>query len=68
VSAIDTVRRDRDARARKNAFHYIALWRGAAMEANRIVAVVQSSEGEIREISGESTPMAWCCGRKKAGA
>jgi ubiquinone/menaquinone biosynthesis C-methylase UbiE len=43
-------------------------WRGAAVEANQIVAAVQSSEGEIREISKESTPMAWCCGRKKAGA
>jgi ubiquinone/menaquinone biosynthesis C-methylase UbiE len=43
-------------------------WRGAAIEANQIVAAVQSSEGEIREISKESTPMAWCCGRKKAGA
>lgn len=43
-------------------------WRGAAVEANQIAAVVQSSEGEIREISKESTPMAWCCGRKKAGA
>lgn len=43
-------------------------WRGAAIEADRIVAIVQSSEGEIREISGESTPMTWCCGRKKAGA
>jgi ubiquinone/menaquinone biosynthesis C-methylase UbiE len=42
-------------------------WRGAAIEASRIVAAVKSSQGEIREISGESTPMAWCCGRKKAG-
>jgi ubiquinone/menaquinone biosynthesis C-methylase UbiE len=43
-------------------------WRGAAIEASQIVAAVQSSEGEISEISKESTPMAWCCGRKKAGA
>jgi ubiquinone/menaquinone biosynthesis C-methylase UbiE len=43
-------------------------WRGVAIEASRIVAAVKSSEGELREISGESTPMAWCCGRKKTGA
>jgi ubiquinone/menaquinone biosynthesis C-methylase UbiE len=42
-------------------------WRGAAIEAKQIVAVVKSKQGEIREISEENTPMVWCCGRKKAG-
>ena len=40
-------------------------WRGAAIGANQMVEVVQSNEGEIRELSGESTPMAWCCGKKR---
>ena len=40
-------------------------WRGAAVPARRIASLVQSSGGEIREIAGENTPMAWCCGTKK---
>lgn len=43
-------------------------WRGAAIEAARIVSVLRSSGGEIRELAGENTPLAWCCGVKKAGA
>ena len=42
-------------------------WRGAAIEAERITAVVRSCGGEIRELAGENTPMAWCCGVKRAG-
>jgi ubiquinone/menaquinone biosynthesis C-methylase UbiE len=39
-------------------------WRGAAVEARDIAAMVQSSGCEIKEIAGENTPMAWCCGIK----
>jgi ubiquinone/menaquinone biosynthesis C-methylase UbiE len=43
-------------------------WRGAAIAASRIRALVQSNGGEIREMPGAGTPLAWCCGVKKAGA
>jgi ubiquinone/menaquinone biosynthesis C-methylase UbiE len=43
-------------------------WRGAAIEAARIVSSLRSSGGEICELSGEHTPMAWCCGVKKTSA
>ena len=39
-------------------------WRGAAIGAEKIAQTVESSGGEIREMSGGSTPMAWCCGVK----
>ena len=41
-------------------------WRGAAIDAGKILAAVASSGGEVRELAGKSTPMAWCCGVKKA--
>ncbi len=40
-------------------------WRGAAIEAKRIASFVQSAGGEVREMPGEDTSMAWCCGVKK---
>lgn len=43
-------------------------WRGAAIEASRVESAVGSAGGEVRELSGEGTPMAWCCGVKWAGA
>jgi ubiquinone/menaquinone biosynthesis C-methylase UbiE len=43
-------------------------WRGAAIVANRVGEIVQSSSGEIREMSGVNTPMTWCCGVKVARA
>jgi SAM-dependent methyltransferase len=43
-------------------------WRGVAIEAARIVSDLRSNGAEVRELSGENTPMAWCCGVKKAGA
>jgi ubiquinone/menaquinone biosynthesis C-methylase UbiE len=43
-------------------------WRGAAIASKRIQALVESSDGEVREMPGEGTPMAWCCGVKKAGS
>jgi hypothetical protein len=41
-------------------------WRGAAIEASKIEETVRSSNGDIHEMSGVSTPMTWCCGVKKA--
>jgi len=43
-------------------------WRGAAINANRMVELVQANGGEVREIAGEGTPIAWCCGVKKVRA
>lgn len=43
-------------------------WRGAAIVARQVAEVVQSSRGEIREMSGVNTPMTWCCGVKVARA
>jgi len=43
-------------------------WRGAAIEAGRVVSALRSMGSEIRELSGEDTSMAWCCGVKKADA
>jgi SAM-dependent methyltransferase len=39
-------------------------WRGASIAAGTIAECVRASGGEVREISGENTPMAWCCGLK----
>jgi ubiquinone/menaquinone biosynthesis C-methylase UbiE len=41
-------------------------WRGAAIGAARIAALVESVGGEVREMPGADTPLAWCCGVKKA--
>jgi ubiquinone/menaquinone biosynthesis C-methylase UbiE len=43
-------------------------WRGAAISASRIAAMVQANGGEVREMPGEGTPIAWCCGVKKVRA
>ena len=42
-------------------------WRGAAIEAEQIESALHSGGGEVRELTGKNTPMAWCCGVKKAG-
>lgn len=39
-------------------------WRGASIAAAYIAEFVRSSGGEVRELTGENTPMAWCCGVK----
>ena len=39
-------------------------WRGAALHAQRIVEVATVAGGDVREIAGANTPMAWCCGVK----
>jgi SAM-dependent methyltransferase len=43
-------------------------WRGAAISANRIRQLLRSSGGEVREMPGEGTPFAWCCGVKSLGS
>jgi SAM-dependent methyltransferase len=43
-------------------------WRGVAIAASRVGDIVQSSAGEILEMSGVNTPMTWCCGIKVARA
>jgi SAM-dependent methyltransferase len=37
-------------------------WRGAAIDARRMQEGVRAAGGEVRELSGENTPMTWCCG------
>jgi SAM-dependent methyltransferase len=37
-------------------------WRGEAISAQSMRETVHDAGGEIRELSGESTPMTWCCG------
>jgi len=39
-------------------------WRGASIAAGAIAECVRASGSAVREISGENTPMAWCCGAK----
>ena len=43
-------------------------WRGAAISASRIVKFLEGSGGEVREMPGEGTPFAWCCGVKSVGS
>jgi SAM-dependent methyltransferase len=40
-------------------------WRGASMEAGSVAESVDASDGVVREINGENTPMAWCCGIRR---
>jgi SAM-dependent methyltransferase len=39
-------------------------WRGVAIESRLVTESVQSAGGEVFELSGKDTPMAWCCGVK----
>lgn len=39
-------------------------WRGASIAAVTVAECVRSSGGQVREISGDNTPLAWCCGAK----
>ncbi len=44
-------------------------WRGASIAAGSVAESVHVSDGVVREINGENTPMAWCCGiRRQVGA
>jgi ubiquinone/menaquinone biosynthesis C-methylase UbiE len=42
-------------------------WRGASLEAETVRETVESAGGEVRELTGEKTPMTWCCGLKSRG-
>jgi SAM-dependent methyltransferase len=37
-------------------------WRGASIVAGTVADCVHGSNGVVLEISGENTPMTWCCG------
>lgn len=39
-------------------------WRGSAIPATTVAECVCTSSGQVLEISGENTPMTWCCGAK----
>jgi SAM-dependent methyltransferase len=39
-------------------------WRGAPIMASSVAKCVLASSGVVRELSGQNTPMAWCCGSK----
>jgi SAM-dependent methyltransferase len=39
-------------------------WRGAAIRAEHMAEAVAAADGVVREVSGENTPMTWCCGVK----
>ena len=40
-------------------------WRGAPIMASSVAECVHASNGMVRELSGENTPMAWCCGIRR---
>jgi len=40
-------------------------WRGASIAASSVAECVNASSGVVREINGENTPMAWCCGVRR---
>jgi SAM-dependent methyltransferase len=37
-------------------------WRGAAISATSMKAGIHAAGGQVLEVSGENTPMTWCCG------
>lgn len=41
-------------------------WHGTEMTTEHVLEAVNASGGEVLEISGEGTAMAWCCARKLA--
>ena len=42
-------------------------WRGAKIPHERMAGYVRAAGGEVRELTGETTPMAWCLAVKTAG-
>jgi len=40
-------------------------WRGASIGAGAVAQCAHASGGVVREINGENTPMAWCCGIRR---
>ncbi len=41
-------------------------WRGATIASGRIENIVRGASGEVRETTGQHSPMTWCCGVKIA--
>ena len=39
-------------------------WRGASVLDEKIAEYVRTAGGQVREMTGEETPMAWCCAMK----
>jgi ubiquinone/menaquinone biosynthesis C-methylase UbiE len=39
-------------------------WRGASLGAQAVREAVESAGGVVKEMTGEKTPMTWCCGLK----
>jgi SAM-dependent methyltransferase len=39
-------------------------WRGASLEVNAVRKTVESVGGTVEVMTGENTPMTWCCGLK----
>ena len=42
-------------------------WRGASLDVQGVRDTVQAAGAEVREMTGEKTPMTWCCGLKSRG-
>lgn len=42
-------------------------WRGVSVSAERIAEYVRAAGGGVREMTGQGTPMAWCCAVKMEG-
>jgi ubiquinone/menaquinone biosynthesis C-methylase UbiE len=40
-------------------------WHGTAITTKRVIEAVNAAGGTVLEISGEGTPMAWCCATKR---
>jgi SAM-dependent methyltransferase len=43
-------------------------WHGVCVAAERVMQTVHESGGNVLELSGVGTPMAWCCAKKSAGS
>jgi hypothetical protein len=41
-------------------------WRGASLDVPTVRNAVREAGGELLEVTGEGTPMTWCCGVKAA--
>jgi SAM-dependent methyltransferase len=39
-------------------------WRGASLDAKLVRKTVETAGATVKEMTGEDTPMAWCCGLK----
>jgi ubiquinone/menaquinone biosynthesis C-methylase UbiE len=39
-------------------------WRGASLDVNDVRNTVESNHGVVKEMTGEKTPMTWCCSVK----